>query len=402
MGPRAGIWQTPLWRVGSVHAGLIEGKARLDLGQTVQCRTAAERPIRRRMRPRLIPRPSPGLPGKLALLPLLFALGGCDWVVMNPSGDIAVQQRDLIIVATVLMLLIIVPVIALTLFFAWKYRRSNEDAKYDPDWHHSTRLEIVIWAAPLVIITILGAVTWTSTHLLDPYRPLDRLAPGRTAENVKPLKVQVVALDWKWLFIYPELGVATVNELAAPVDTPIDFQLTASSVMNSFYVPALAGQIYAMPGMTTQLHAVINKPGVFDGFSANYSGAGFSHMRFKFHGMSRADFDRWTAEVRKGSDRLDGPRYLLLEKPSEKVPPLRFASVDTGLFDKAVNRCVEPGKMCQHDMMRIDAQGGLGMAGVYNVTTLEYDKRVRRGHEGGLRAFVAALCAPKSAPVEAR
>jgi len=402
MGPRAGIWQTSSWRLRSLHAGLIADKARLDLGQTVQCRTAAERPIGPGMRPRLTSRPSPGLLGKLVLLPLLLPLSGCDWVVMNPSGDIAMQQRDLIIVATVLMLLIIVPVIALTLFFAWKYRRSNEEAKYDPDWHHSTRLEIVIWAAPLVIITILGAVTWTSTHLLDPYRPLDRLAPGRTAQHVKPLKVQVVALDWKWLFIYPELGVATVNELAAPIDTPIDFQLTSSSVMNSFYVPALAGQIYAMPGMTTQLHAVINKPGVYDGFSANYSGAGFSHMRFKFHGMDRAGFERWAAEVRKGGDRLDGPRYLVLEKPSEKVPPQRFATVDAGLFDKAVNRCVEPGKMCQHDMMRIDAQGGLGMAGVYNVTTLEYDKRVRRGQEGGLRAFVAALCAPKSAPVEAR
>lgn len=331
----------------------------------------------------------------LALAPLLLALGGCDWVVMNPSGDIAAQQRDLIIVATVLMLLIIVPVIALTLFFAWKYRRSNEAAKYDPDWHHSTRLEIVIWAAPLVIITILGAVTWTNTHLLDPYRPLDRIAPGRSAENIKPLKVQVVALDWKWLFIYPELGIATVNEMAAPVDRPLNFELTSSSVMNSFYVPALAGQIYAMPGMTTKLHAVINKAGVYDGFSANYSGEGFSHMRFKFRGMSEAEFARWTEQVRKGGGRLDGPRYLVLEKPSEKVPPQRFAAVDADLFHKAVNRCVEPGKMCQHDMMAIDAKGGLGMAGVYNVTTLEYDKRVRRGEQGGgFRSFVAALCAP--------
>lgn len=338
---------------------------------------------------------------KLALLPVLLLLSGCNWVVMNPSGDIAAQQRDLIILSTVLMLIIIVPVIILTLFFAWKYRQSNKAAKYDPDWHHSTKLEIVIWAAPLVIIMILGAVTWTSTHLLDPYRPLDRIAPGRSAEGVKPLKVQVVALDWKWMFIYPELGIATVNELAAPIDTPIDFDLTASSVMNSFYVPALAGQIYAMPGMRTKLHAVINKPGVYDGFSANYSGEGFSHMRFKFHGMSRADFDKWAADVRKSNDRLDGPRYLVLEKPSEKVPPQRFASVEAGLFDKAVNRCVEPGKMCQHDMMAIDKSGGLGMAGVYNVTTLEYDKRTRRG-EGGIRSFIAAFCAPKSAPAEAR
>lgn len=179
----------------------------------------------------------------LLLAPAVLALGGCDWVVMNPSGDIAAQQRDLIILATVLMLLIIVPVIALTLFFAWKYRASNEEATYAPDWHHSTRLEIIIWAAPLIIITILGAVTWSSTHLLDPYRPLDRIAPGRSAENIKPLKVQVVALDWKWLFIYPELGIATVNEMAAPVDRPLNFELTSSSVMNSFYVPALAGQI---------------------------------------------------------------------------------------------------------------------------------------------------------------
>ena len=330
----------------------------------------------------------------LLLAPALLALGGCDWVVMNPSGDIAVQQRDLIILATALMLLIIVPVIALTLFFAWKYRSTNEEATYAPDWHHSTRLEIIIWAAPLIIITILGAVTWSSTHLLDPYRPLDRIAPGRSAESIKPLKVQVVALDWKWLFIYPELGIATVNEMAAPVDRPLNFELTSSSVMNSFYVPALAGQIYAMPGMKTKLHAVINKPGQFEGFSANYSGDGFSHMRFKFHGMSEADFKRWADGVRAGSGRLDRSRYLDLERPSEKQPVLRFASVDSGLFGAAVNRCVEPGKMCHHDMAAIDARGGLGMAGVYNVTTLEYDKRTRRGEGGGFRSFVAALCAP--------
>ena len=334
---------------------------------------------------------------KIAVLPMLLALSGCNMVVMDPAGDIAVQQRDLIVVSTGLMLLIIVPVIFLTLFFAWKYRQSNTQAKYDPDWHHSTRLEIVIWAAPLVIIVILGAITWMSTHLLDPYRPLDRLSPGRSAAAVKPLKVEVVALDWKWLFIYPELGIATVNELAAPVDTPIDFDITASSVMNSFYVPALAGQIYAMPGMQTQLHAVINKPGVYEGFSANYSGAGFSGMHFKFHGMNRGDFDRWIAQVKAGQGRLDRPGYLALERPSENVPARRFASVDQGLFTAVVNRCVEPGKMCMHDMMRVDAAGGLGMAGVYNVRTLEYDKRVRRG-EGGVTAFVAALCAPTSSP----
>jgi len=190
-------------------------------------------------------------------------------------------------------------VIVLTLLFAWRYRQSNTAATYLPDWHHSARLEMVIWAAPLAIILVLGAVTWKTTHLLDPYRPLSRLAPGQPlAPGVKPLRVQVVALDWKWLFIYPDLGVATVNQLAAPVNTPIDFTITANSVMNSFSVPALAGQVYAMPGMQTRLHAVINKPGDYAGFSANYSGAGFSGMRFGFHGLSQADFDRWVAAAR--------------------------------------------------------------------------------------------------------
>ncbi len=197
----------------------------------------------------------------LALLPVLAALGGCNLVVMAPSGDIAAQQRDLIVISTVLMLLIIVPVMALTVFFAWRYRASNKEATYKPDWNHSTGLELVIWAAPLLIIIALGALTWMGTHLLDPYRKLDRIAAGQPVPaTTKPLEVEVVALDWKWLFIYPEQGIATVNELAAPVDRPIHFKLTSSSVMNSFYIPALAGQIYAMPAMQTRLHAVINRP----------------------------------------------------------------------------------------------------------------------------------------------
>jgi len=281
----------------------------------------------------------------LAVAPLAL-LASCKMVVMNPAGDVAVQQRDLILLATGLMLLIIVPVIGLTLFFAWKYRASNTAATYSPDWHHSTKLEMVIWAVPLTIIIILGSVTWISTHLLDPYRPLDRIAPGRPAAGVKPLRVQVVAMDWKWLFIYPDLGLATVNELAAPVDTPIDFQITASSVMNSFYIPALAGQIYAMPGMQTQLHAVINKPGVYDGFSANYSGAGFSGMHFKFHGLSPAEFTRWTDTVRATPAALSRQDYLALARPSQDEPVRRYASVDPGLYDAILGRCVRPGSTC--------------------------------------------------------
>ncbi len=283
-------------------------------------------------------------------------------VIMDPSGDVAMQQRDLIIISTILMLLIIVPVIVLTLVFAYRYRHTNTAAPYDPEWSHSTRLEVVIWAAPLTIIVALGALTWVATHLLDPYRPITRLDAARAVPvESRSLTVEVVALDWKWLFIYPDLGIATVNELAAPVDTPIDFRITASSVMNSFAIPALAGQIYAMPGMMTQLHAVINKAGVYDGFSANYSGAGFSDMNFKFHGLSQADFDKWVATVKaSGSGAMDRAHYLDLVKPSIKVPVERFDGIDNGLYQAIVDQCAEPGRTCMSDMMRSDSNGGAG------------------------------------------
>ncbi|MFC3579473.1 ubiquinol oxidase subunit II [Sphingomonas hylomeconis] len=288
-------------------------------------------------------------------LPLLL-LGACNTVVLNPAGDVALQQGNLVIFATVLMLVIVVPVIALVCLFAWRYRASNEEATYEPDWDHSTQLELLIWAAPLLIIICLGAVTWTATHLLDPYRPIERIAKGRpVAPNTKPLDVQVVALDWKWLFIYPEYGIATVNELAAPVDRPIRFRITASSVMNAFYVPDLAGMIYAMPSMETKLHAVINKKGNYAGFSSNYSGAGFSGMRFRFHGLDDAGFAAWVAKNKAAPLPLSRGNYLKLEKPSENTPVMRFAAVAPGLFDAVVNQCVRPGTTCMSDMMRHDA-----------------------------------------------
>ncbi|TBN52465.1 ubiquinol oxidase subunit II [Hansschlegelia quercus] len=330
-----------------------------------------------------------------ALLPLLLILTGCDWVVMSPSGDVAMQQRDLIVISTALMLLIIVPVIALTLLFAWRYRSSNKDATYDPDWHHSTQLEVVIWAAPLVIIIALGAITWVSTHLLDPYRPLNRVADGRSVDQAaQPLEVQAVALDWKWLFIYPQYGIATVNELAAPVDRPISFRLTSTSVMNSFFIPALAGQIYAMPGMDTKLHAVINKAGVFNGFSANYSGAGFSDMRFKFHGVSGEEFEKWVADIKAGQGgNLDRAAYTGLAEPSVKEAPKRFQSVAPDLYDAILNRCVDPARMCMKDMMAVDAEGGMGMAGLRNVFERRVDVPGAPPATGS--RFVAAVCTPQ-------
>jgi cytochrome o ubiquinol oxidase subunit 2 len=328
----------------------------------------------------------------LGLLTATVLLAGCNTIVMKPHGDIARQQAQLIVTSTLLMLLIIVPVIALTLYFAYRYRQSNAAATYTPDWDHSTRLELVIWGAPLLIIIVLGAITWISTHKLDPYRPLDRIDAQRpVAAGTKPLVVEVVALDWKWLFLYPEQGIATVNEVAAPVDRPIQFRITSSNVMNSFYVPALAGMVYAMPGMETKLHAVINQAGSYEGFSANYSGAGFSDMRFKFLGLSDADFQRWVESNKAQGQALSRSAFLQLEQPSTKEPVRRYAQVDEGLYDAILNRCVDGGKMCMHQMMAIDAAGGSGKGSVNGLT-----QQVSRGPDGRLtiRQVVAGLCTP--------
>ena len=297
-------------------------------------------------------------PAWLTATALVAALSGCSKaVVLNPAGDIAAQQGDLVILATVLMLIIIVPVILLTFFFAWKYRQSNTEAEYDPDFHHSTKLELVIWTAPLIIVIILGAITWISTHKLDPYRPLDRIDHATPlAENVQPLTVEVVAMDWKWLFFYPEQGIATVNELAAPVNRPIHFKLTSTTTMNAFYVPDLAGMIYAMPGMQTELNAVINKEGVYKGMSSHYSGAGFSGMTFKFHGLSVEDFDKWVAKAKSEGQPLTRDAYRDLVKPSERNPVALFSKVEDGLYQRVLNLCVEDGQTCMHEMMAKDAQ----------------------------------------------
>ena len=324
---------------------------------------------------------------RLILLPVAALLAGCNTVLMRPSGDVAAQQGQLIVVSTVLMLLIVVPVIALTFLFAWRYRQSNKEATYKPDWDHSIQLELVIWAAPLLIVIALGAVTWISTHTLDPYRPLTRIGAERPVPaGTKPLVIEAVALDWKWLFLYPDHGIAVVNEMAAPVDVPIHFKITASSVMNSFFIPALAGQIYAMPGMETTLHAVINKPGDFEGFSANYSGAGFSGMKFRFHGLAAADFDRWLQTAKAGGTELNRDDYLQLEKPSEREPVRRYATVAPGLYDAILNRCVPRGTMCIRQMAAIDERGGLGKAGSLNLAALDASASSRS------RALVSAIC----------
>lgn len=315
-------------------------------------------------------------------------------VVLDPAGDVADRQRDLLVQSTWLMLLIIVPVMVLTAVFAWRYRQSNRNARYEPEWEHSTQLELVIWGAPLLIIICLGALTWMGTHLVDPFRPL-----GRTDKVGKvyatPLQVEVVALDWKWLFFYPQYGVATVNQLAAPVGRPITFHITSATVMNSFYIPALAGQIYSMPGMETRLHAVIDTPGAYRGISANYSGAGFSGMHFTFLAQTPRDFDRWIAGIKAGGGALDRVSYEALAEPSQNEPVRTYGTVDPRLYNAILNLCVDPGKMCISEMTALDAKGGLGLAGAYNVLPLVYDKYGRPTPVFGMASRgIGRLCAP--------
>ena len=332
----------------------------------------------------------------LRVIALAFAvllLPGCSTLVLSPPGDVAAQQGDLVVVATLLMLIVIVPVIFLTLFFAWRYRASNAKATYKPDWDHSTQLELAIWGVPLLIVIALGAVTWIATHLLDPYRPLDRIAPGTPVpEGVEPLEVQVVSLDWKWLFVYPEYGVASLNEMAVPVDRPVRFRLTSSTTMNAFYVPALAGMIYTMPAMETQLNAVMNAEGDYEGFSSHYSGAGFSQMRFRFRGLSEQGFSEWIAAARGSGEALTRAEYLALEVPGERGPVRLFSAVDDGLFDAVVNRCVDTDRLCMDQMMAYDAMGGLGLA------TVDALAMPRRGNLAAGPFVSAGVCTAPGAP----
>ncbi len=290
-------------------------------------------------------------------------LAGCHRTVFDPAGYIARQQGRLVMTSTLLMLLIIVPVILLTLFFAWHYRQSNADADYRPDWDRSLHLELAIWAAPLLIVIALGALTWIGSHTLDPFRPLHRIDDQRTvAANTRPLLVDVVALDWKWLFIYPAQGIAVVNEAAAPIDVPIRFRITSESVMNAFFVPALAGQIYAMPGMRSELNAVINRPGDFRGFSSSYSGAGFSHMEFRFLGMTPERFAQWIQRNRDAPARLDRAAYLRLVRPSIADPVRRYGTIDPAMFRSIVDRCLEPSRSCPHPTSAPPSRAAASMA----------------------------------------
>ncbi|ALK32640.1 ubiquinol oxidase subunit II [Burkholderia plantarii] len=265
----------------------------------------------------------------------LLLLGGCNAVLLDPKGNIGVQEKNLILIALGLMLLVVIPVIALTLWFAWRYRAGNTRATYAPRWSHSTAIEVVVWSIPCVIVIILGVLIWRTTLSLDPYRPIE--------SGEKPVRVEVIALNWKWLFIYPDYGVASVNELAVPVGTPVDFKLTAESLMNSFFIPQLGSQVYAMPSMQTRLHLIADEPGTYLGQSSAFSGPGFSDMHFQTYATSRGEFDAWVARARKASVVLDAAAYARLAQPSEKNAPTLYASVVPNLFDNVLETAMRAG-----------------------------------------------------------
>lgn len=268
----------------------------------------------------------PSLPGALALA-ALTTLTGCKYSILDPKGAVGEAQKQLILTSTISMLIIVIPVIMLTLWFAWRYR-AGSGARYEPDWGHSRSIEVVCWGVPIAIILFLGTITWTSTHALDPYKPLD--------SQKQPIVIDVVALDWKWLFIYPAQGIATINEIAFPVNTPVTFHITSDSVMNSFFIPELGSQIYAMAGMRTQLHLIADQQGTFPGLSSFYSGRGFSDMHFNAISTTDAKFADWVANAKKSSDVIDASDYSKVAAPEEKAPVRYFSTVEPNLFNEII------------------------------------------------------------------
>ncbi|MBP6115501.1 MAG: ubiquinol oxidase subunit II [Neisseriaceae bacterium] len=255
-----------------------------------------------------------------------FMLGGCSSVLMDPKGPIGLAQRDLIFTATWLMLIVVVPVFIMIVAFSWRYRANNHKATYAPNWAHSNAIEAVVWLVPVVIIVILGRITWYSTHELDPRKPIV------SANAAATLNVQVIALDWKWLFIYPEQGVASVNELALPVNTPVRFSITSNSVMNSFFIPQLGSQLYSMGGMQNTLHLIASETGRYSGMSANYSGNGFSGMKFMALVQEPADFDAWVEQAKTTPQTLNWDSLQTLAATSQDHPVGYYAAVTPGLY----------------------------------------------------------------------
>jgi len=261
-------------------------------------------------------------------------LAGCSGV-LDPQGPVGAGEKLILLDALAIMLAIVIPVIVATLAFAWWFRASNSRARYLPDWEFSGRIELVVWSIPALVIMFLGGLAWISSHELDPARPLP-------AGQARPLEVDVVSLDWKWLFIYPSQGVASVNELVVPAGTPLHFRLTSGSVMTAFFVPQLGSMIYTMNGMVTELNLMADAPGTFQGRSAHYSGDGFSDMHFEVRALAAQEFSAWVAEARRSAAELDVRTYEALEQPAGNAAPSVFGRVAPRLFEDVAAQVIPP------------------------------------------------------------
>jgi cytochrome o ubiquinol oxidase subunit 2 len=265
---------------------------------------------------------------------LVYVTYGHAIPVLETKGTIANQERDLIYITVILGILVVVPVFIMLFVIAWRYRASNTQAVYQPEFASHKGLEALWWGIPCAIILALAVITWISTHNLDPYKKLE--------SSVQPITIQVVALQWKWLFIYPDQGIATVNYANIPNNTPIDLMITSDAPMNSFWVPALAGQVYAMAGMMTQLHIAADATGTYTGSSANISGKGFADMSFKINSMDSADFVSWTKEAGRSNNMLDGNEYQKLASPTVDNETSTYVLMDSDLYNKNVMKYMSP------------------------------------------------------------
>ena len=260
-----------------------------------------------------------------AALIAIVTFAGCTEGVLDPKGPIADAERQIMFNSLGIMLAIVIPTIIVTLGVAFWFRSSNRRARYLPDFEYSGRLEMLVWSIPVMTVFLVGGVAWVSAYDLDPPKPI--------ASDVRPVRVQVVSLDWKWLFIYPDQGLASVNQLTIPAGTPVSFELTSSGVMNSFWVPQLGGQIYTMAGMVTRLHLQADHPGTYPGRSANFSGQGFSDMFFNVDAVPAESFARWVDATRNAGPLLDAQTYADLAKPSSAIAPFTYRSVAPDLFN---------------------------------------------------------------------
>ncbi|MBV8854500.1 MAG: ubiquinol oxidase subunit II [Sinobacteraceae bacterium] len=255
--------------------------------------------------------------------------------MLDPAGPVGSDDATILIDATIVMLAIVIPTILLAFWMAWHYRASNTRAEYLPYWSYSGRIEAVVWSIPILTILFIGGVIWIGSYRVDPFRPLS----SKTA----PLEVQVVSLDWKWLFIYPQQGVATINQLVMPAAKPVHFSIVSASVFNVFFVPRLGSMIYAMPGMVSQLSLQADHPGQLWGTSAQFSGDGFSDMQFEVRSLPAAEFTAWVAKVQGGGPRLDRAAYTELLRQSQRVPPSTYRAIDRQLFQAIASQKIPPG-----------------------------------------------------------